>query len=318
MEKHQENAVVIASTARQKKYRYSEIFYSIQGEGQYTGINSAWLRLWGCNFRCAKFGYDSKDPSTWEDKWAKIDLTDITTLEQLPVIDKSCDTQYSWDKRFRHLSHLETPVVICDLIEQEITNKYNPEGKFVHATSGQDIHMAFTGGEPLMNQRALVSILSEFETRGNKPKFVTIETNGTQALKPELFNKIQGIEEELVEKETRFKEWFWSVSPKLSASGEDFNKAVLPDVVKGYKYASNHGQLKYVVDGSKECWDEVEKATALYRKVGIMWPVYIMPEGATTERQERHAGEIAKQAMARGYYVSARVHTNLFGNVIGT
>lgn len=304
---------------KEKQYRFSEIFYSIQGEGVYTGVNTAWLRLWGCNLQCLGFGQaDPKDPSTYVLPYEDFDPSKITVLEDLPVWNKSCDSSYSWSKKYRHLAHLKTAPEICDQIEKSISNEHNPHGAFKHASTGQDTHMAFTGGEPMMNQGAILAILNEFESRDNKPKYVTVETNGTQALKSKLFDKIQGIEDGLTLKEDRFKEWFWSVSPKLSTSGEDFDKTVLPNVVRGYKYASNHGQLKFVVDGTDECWDEVDRATNLYREAGIDWDVWIMPEGATVEGQERHAGEIAQQAMARGYYVSARVHTYLFGNVIGT
>ena len=30
---------------KDQKYYYSEIFYSIQGEGHYTGVPSAWIRF---------------------------------------------------------------------------------------------------------------------------------------------------------------------------------------------------------------------------------------------------------------------------------
>ena len=30
---------------KERKYYYSEIFYSIQGEGHYTGVPTAWIRF---------------------------------------------------------------------------------------------------------------------------------------------------------------------------------------------------------------------------------------------------------------------------------
>ena len=50
------------TTTKEKKYYYSEIFYSIQGEGHYTGYPTLWLRLWACNLQCHGFG--QKDPTT--------------------------------------------------------------------------------------------------------------------------------------------------------------------------------------------------------------------------------------------------------------
>jgi 7-carboxy-7-deazaguanine synthase len=40
----------------EKKYYYSEIFHSIQGEGHYTGVPTAWLRFFLCNLQCNGFG----------------------------------------------------------------------------------------------------------------------------------------------------------------------------------------------------------------------------------------------------------------------
>ena len=44
------------------KLRYSEMFYSIQGEGRWVGIPSVFLRLFGCNFECAGFGQERGKP----------------------------------------------------------------------------------------------------------------------------------------------------------------------------------------------------------------------------------------------------------------
>ncbi len=40
----------------EKKFYYSEIFYSIQGEGHYTGVPTAWIRFFLCNLQCNGFG----------------------------------------------------------------------------------------------------------------------------------------------------------------------------------------------------------------------------------------------------------------------
>ena len=51
----------------EKKYYYSEIFHSIQGEGHYTGIPTAWIRFFLCNLQCSGFGQkDPTDPSTYD------------------------------------------------------------------------------------------------------------------------------------------------------------------------------------------------------------------------------------------------------------
>ena len=48
------------------KLRYSEAFYSVQGEGKFVGVPSVFLRTFGCNFRCMNFGVDKSVGSRWE------------------------------------------------------------------------------------------------------------------------------------------------------------------------------------------------------------------------------------------------------------
>lgn len=342
----------------EKKYKYSEIFgNTIQGEGQYTGVPTVWIRFWGCNLECNGFGQDNPaDPSSWILDYQTVDISAITKMEDLPVFNRGCDSSYSWAKKYGHLAHQDTVAGICDKLEAFMKNEHNPEGKFLHPKSGQWTHMAFTGGEPMMNQNAIVDIMLEFARRGNVPKYVTVETNGTQKARQKISEYISG-NFEIDDLETRRNnvdqlgmatlfdsfymrdlkalhaetfsnlpahldallgiEWFWSVSPKLFLSGEKWEDAIKPEVVADYKNLSNAGQLKYVSDGSQRSWDEVEKATELFRKAGINWPVWIMPVGATVDGQNLVAAKVAEEAVARGYNVAARVHAYIWANVIG-
>jgi organic radical activating enzyme len=293
---------------REKTYRYSEIFgQTFQGEGQYTGRPTVWLRVWGCNFSCKGFGQDDPtNPDSWDLDFENINPSEYKTMEALPVFHRGCDSSYSWSQKFAHLAHKSTAAEICDKIKAVL-----PYGKFLHPESKQWHHMAFTGGEPMMSQTAIVDVMQNFASRRNVPKFVTIETNGTQ--KPRsafenLFNEFRDYDKG---------ELFWSVSPKLYLSGELWDNAIKPEVVAAYKALSDHGQLKFVSNGTDRSWDEVKRATDVYREAGIDWDVWIMPVGADREMQESHQAKIAEQAVERGYSVSARVHTWVFGNVIG-
>lgn len=290
-----------------KKYRYSEIFRSIQGEGFFTGAPTIWYRAWGCNFKCEAFGQKNiDDPTTWERPYETVDVSTIKKMEDLPVFEFCCDSSYSWSKRFAHLAHKDTAEDICNKLRNLL-----PGGKFIHPVSGQDYHLAFTGGEPMMSQTAIVDIMRTFRLQWNPPKNVTIETNGTQMPRDEfvdVFTNNGVFPGEL----------FWSCSPKLRASGEAWEKAIKPDVLWQYQLISKKGQLKYVVDGTNECWDEVEKATELYRQAGVIWPVFIMPVGATVEEQEDIQEKVCEQTLDRGYNFSARLHCFIYGNKIGT
>lgn len=294
----------------EKKYKYSEIFGdTFQGEGRYTGVPTVWIRFWGCNLSCSGFGQDDPTkPETWKLDYQTIDVSSIKRVEDLPVFNRGCDSSYSWAKKFSHLAPQGTAADICDKLEAFLKSEHNPEGKFLHPKSGQWTHLAFTGGEPMMNQTAIVDIMNEFARRGNMPAYVTVETNGTQRARDNITEYLSGLQNV---------EWFWSVSPKLYLSGEKWEDAIKPEVVAAYKDLSDVGQLKYVSNGTQRAWDEVERATALYRAAGINWPVWIMPVGATVEGQNLVAAKVAEESVRRGYNVAARVHAYVFANVIG-
>jgi organic radical activating enzyme len=337
------------TTTRIKEYQYSEIFgNTIQGEGRYTGIPTIWIRFWGCNFECEGFGQTNPDqPETWDLDYRKIDITPYKSMEELPVFNKGCDSSYSWSKKYAHLARKGSVEKICDELEAFLKSPSNPDGRFLHPKSGQWTHMAFTGGEPMMSQNAIVDIMLEFAKRGNMPKYVTVETNGTQKARDKFSSYLSGhfpdadtIDSEAMQQSFYMTdlqnlcadsftglppavealqgvEWFWSVSPKLFLSGEKWDDAIKPEIVAAYAALSNAGQLKFVSDGSDRAWDEVERATALFRAAGVTWPVWIMPVGATAAGQRLVQAKVAEGAIARGYNVATRAHCFLFDNVIG-
>ena len=297
-------------------YHYSEIFYSAQGEGKYTGVPTAWLRFFLCNLQCNGFGQkDPTDESTYDLPYKEVvhemDVNPLkyTYMEDLPVFDKGCDSSYSWNKSFKHLQRQGTGKEIAERLV-----KILPRKKFLDESIGrQDIHLCFTGGEPLMkrSQKAVIEIMESLRFNGNQPRNITFETNGTQPITEEFITFFNN-------RGTFPGEIFWSISPKLfTVSGETRDKAIKPDTLKTYRMLSKHGQLKFVMTPNKDCWDELDQVLPMFRNAGIDYPVWIMPVGATVEDQEITAGDVANMALERGFNVSARVHAYLWGNKIG-
>lgn len=295
-----------------KKYYYSEIFYSIQGEGHYTGVPTAWIRFFLCNLQCNGFGQiNPTDPDSWELPYESFDVTPIKRVEDLPVWDKGCDSSYTWAKKYKHLMGQETPTVLANKIVDILKTDSNPDGLFLHPVTNQRQHLCITGGEPLMvtGQSATVGIYQELERQNNLPSSMTFETNGTQKLKQPFIDWANRIDTEI----------FFSVSPKLwSVAGEKADKAIKPEIVAEYYNISKAGQLKFVCGHKDEQWDEMEEAIAKFKSAGVNWPIWVMPVGAREEEQTATAGAVAKMAFQRGYNVAARVHVYLFGNAIGT
>lgn len=286
--------------------QYSEVFRSIQGEGPYTGRPTIWVRFFTCNLQCDGFGQeDPMDPSTYDLPYQKIDVTDITRLEDLPVFEKGCDSSYSWSKKFKHLQHNCTAEELVDQLEAMLPNG---------AWKGWGL--CFTGGEPLLkrNQKQVIEIISEIDRRSkiNSPDYLTFETNGTQPLTAELNRAIS--EFPIV----------MSISPKLqSVSGELPSKAIKIDVLADHLNSYDITYLKFVCDDSDQCWSEMNAIIDALRPYLTWHPnineeIWVMPVGATKEGQEDIAARVADRALDHGYNVSARVHTYIWGNQIGT
>jgi 7-carboxy-7-deazaguanine synthase len=311
-----------------KPITYSETFHSIQGEGYFTGVPSTWLRFFLCNLQCDGFGQDDPtDKETYDLPYKNIDVKDITKIEDLPVWERGCDSSYSWSKKFKHLQHKSTPAELVDILVGRQQNEFNPEGRWKHPVSGETTHLCITGGEPMMKhaQKAVIDLWDEFRAKlaGEKPLWITWETNGTQALTPEF-------EEYFSNPGVCAANMFMSVSPKLfTVSGEKNKKAICPEIVATYdkmvtknrrfgdRKQIPNGQLKFVLGPKAEQWEELDRVVKEFRAAGVDWPVWIMPVGATLEGQALCDGDVARMAQDRGYSVAARVHTYLYGNLIG-
>ena len=278
------------------KLKISELFYSIQGEGRYMGVPSVFLRTFGCNFKCDGFGMSKGEKSV--ERFA-VDGEKFKSYKLLPLVSTGCDSYASWDPRFKHLS----PVLDTNTIVDTITD-------LLPAKHWKDEHLVITGGEPLLGwQRAYIDLLSHDNMRGLQE--LTFETNGTQKIEPELVSFLYEW------KKNRFLNCLtFSVSPKLSISGENWNDAICPDVVQQY-YNTGFTYLKFVV-ATKEDAEEAEQAVNEYRKKGFKGPVYLMPCGGVERVYSMNNRKVAELAMQKGWRYSDRLQVPLFKNEWGT
>lgn len=282
------------------KIKIAELFYSIQGEGRYMGVPSVFLRTFGCNFKCAGFGMPKgKLSEEVEAIAARID--DFTSYEQLPLVSTGCDSYASWDPRFKDLSPVLESSAVVERIMQIL-----PYGKW------EDEHLVITGGEPLLGwQRAYPDLLKHPQMAGLKE--ITFETNGTQPLTAEFKEYL--LEWQMPE-QTHSKEITFSVSAKLSCSGEHPDEAIRPDIVCEYE---NWGYtyLKFVV-ATEEDAEEALEAVDIYRAEGFTGPVYLMPVGGVESVYTLNNRRVAELAMKHGLRYSDRLQVPLFKNEWGT
>ncbi|MCA9642692.1 MAG: 7-carboxy-7-deazaguanine synthase QueE, partial [Myxococcales bacterium] len=115
--------------------RISEVFASIQGEGASTGAPCVFLRLALCNLRCS---------------W--------------------CDTKYTWDwKQFRYADEVkersvddvaaEVRLLLADLDLEGERNTAKPPS--YPSSAPHPPRLVITGGEPLIQSKALVALLGK-------------------------------------------------------------------------------------------------------------------------------------------------------------
>ena len=289
------------------KLRYSEAFYSVQGEGKYVGVPSVFLRTFGCNFRCQNFGLNKDREKTRYNPEVEQLIKDgvhekVEKFEDLPIIHTGCDTYASIYPEFKHLVFDRT---IDEVVEHLLS--LTPEGKWTQ-DNGQDIHLILTGGEPLLAWQKLYVELFQ-HPRMQDLKNVTFETNTTQHLYDELFDYFNSNEKLQVT---------FSCSPKLSVSGESWDDAIKPNIAYEYNILdASDVYLKFVVSDRNDV-DEVTRAVQQYRDAGLECPVYLMPMGGRSEEYSLNVQEVAELCMAQGWRFTPRLHISLFGNAWGT
>ena len=278
--------------------KISELFYSIQGEGRYMGVPSVFLRTFGCNFKCAGFGMPKGQVSKEvEDIAARVHYYD--DYKKLPLVSTGCDSYASWDPRFKHLSPVRpTNDIVDDIMAMLPHNRW------------MDEHLVITGGEPLLGwQRAYPDLLSNEKMRPLKE--ITFETNGTQELSQDLSIYLQQWKINREKNALTF-----SVSPKLSISGEKWEEAICPSIIRQYE-SIGFVYLKFVIATSEDAI-EADKAVQEFRNGGFRGPVYFMPCGGVESIYSMNAKNVAIEAMNRGYRYSDRLQVPLFKNEWGT
>jgi len=126
-----------------------EHFYSIQGEGRYTGVPSVFFRFGGCNMKCEGFGCEEVAPDG--------------------TVVLGCDTVYAVNKE--HFSHNWIPI--------------NKSNELLNVLNLYDlphpVDIVLTGGEPLIyaNDIIFVEFLEHLHKKGHT---ITFETNGSIAV----------------------------------------------------------------------------------------------------------------------------------------
>lgn len=274
-------------------------FLSIQGEALHTGCPSIFIRLFGCSFTCPGFGMPKGEKTTEVDEIIK-NIDKYEKYEDLPLVTTGCDSYPAVYPEFKHFSRImSTDEVVKEIMELLPDNKW------------EDFHLVITGGEPLLrkNHDFLIELLENKDML--MLRSLTFETNGTQPISLELddcltmWNSMRDIQ-------SIYGGLTFSVSPKLTCSGNSKKVAIKPEIVKSYQDIGTT-YLKFVVandEDVKEALVDIKR----YKKAGFNGPIYLMAEGGTEEKHNLHKKEVAELALKHGLRYSDRLHISLFGN----
>jgi organic radical activating enzyme len=123
------------------------IFYTLEGEGRYVGVPSVFMRLAMCNLTCK--GFISKDSPY------------------------GCDSFISWS-----VKNKKTFSEIFTMLEQPIDGDGSKMGSYIDRLKEGAI-LKITGGEPLIQQNALLDFITAFCLKYEFLPKIDFETNGT-------------------------------------------------------------------------------------------------------------------------------------------
>lgn len=190
-----------------------------------------------------------------------------------------CDTRYTWD--FERYDY-----------EREVFT-LSAEELVARIVSSGARRVIFTGGEPLLQQRALQRVIGALDPATQ----IEIETNGTLAPEAALLARVNQ----------------WNVSPKLAHAGDDAARRIRLEALRALRQ-SERAFLKFVVESAGDS----EEILALVRELD--WPaerVCLMPQATSASELTQRSGFVAELCQRAGFRFSPRLHVLLWGGERG-
>lgn len=189
-----------------------------------------------------------------------------------------CDTAYTWD-----FAKYDKEAEVHRMEPGEAAGQV-----LMHLPPARDRVLVISGGEPMLQQHALVEVLDalppnlevEFETAGTIPPTPMMESFQPQ----------------------------YTVSPKLEHSGNAAGKREVPLALRALS-DTGRAAWKFVVQHP----DQLPEVDALVTKYQLVGPVYIMPEGTEPAVLRRRAQALVGAVIDRGYRLTGRLHIDLWG-----
>lgn len=205
-----------------------------------------------------------------------------------------CDSFYAVDTGFKKSwDYIQNYDEIISLIDSKLPtfsrhNLFKPD-------------IVLTGGEPLIfwKDEDYQKVIAHYVTRGHK---ITVETNASTDI--DFTRKYQ-------------KEISFSMSVKLSNSGEPENKRINISNITNILENTENSYLKFVVN--PETWDnDFEEIKSLLKSIPVyVKDIYLMPIGDKIDTLEENAKFVFEKAMELGFHYSDRQHIRIYDNKPG-
>ena len=190
-----------------------------------------------------------------------------------------CDTKYTWDWDNYDYSKEVHELPIEKVIEK--IKQFEPK------------HIVITGGEPLIQQNDIASLLSKL----GADYFVEVETDCTIIPNSAMLEHVN----------------HWNVSPKTSNSGNSREAREIPQCYDFFAKLEN-SVFKFVIENESDLVEIDELIT----KYSIPKnKILLMPQASTKDELNLKKEEIEKIAIAKGLLFSSRLQVERWGNQRG-
>jgi len=252
-------------------------FVSIQGEGPNIGKNTLFIRFFGCNLS-----------NTCGKDWCDVKHSFYTREE----IKKDEFGQKIFAAKPDRLTFANVEQMYESIFELNGLAKFN--------------NVVLTGGEPMLQQFQIATLLRLFRDTYKRTITVEIETNGT------------------IPVETEYIDWFrmahFNISPKVHTNSNFSLLSQLKNcrgVEDGRYIAFDHTDwiVKFVYQG-KESLEKI-KACLETHDITENERVYLMPEGTTRKEQINRMKECVEYCINTGYNFTPRLHVIVWDHCKG-
>jgi len=186
---------------------------------------------------------------------------------------------------------------ICDTDHGDIGNPYScyeifrllEEYDIINRLKTGRMHMVFTGGSPLIQQKRIIEFIDIFIELYKFKPFIEIENECVIIPLPKLKDIVN----------------VWNNSPKLSFTGNPRNKRYRINVLKTMSWLPN-SYFKFVISNDSD-WNEIQKDFLdkdLIRKEQII----LMPLGINQEELNKNRNKVIEIALRENVRYSDRLH----------